>query len=182
MSFRNHVNFQIHDFTEREKRNSQITQESDFTISRKEKTHFTISRNGKCHSRFHENLLPPPPSHHPTLNEYLVTQEKKLVLLLSVTFLWKLKTNNQSFNIIRTFKWFYAVRIKNSKTSRFQQIEKNNFQVLIICENKLSKAELYKPYFIKKLRSATMSLHFKFLHIFLSTFFLLQISSSITFT
>ena len=27
-----------------------------------------------------------------------------------------------------------------------------------------------------------MSLHFKFLHIFLSTFFLLQISSSITFT
>ena len=77
--------------------------------------------------------------------------------------------------------------------------QKSNFQILIICKNKLSKAELYKSNFVKKSRSATIYLHFKTLYIFSSTFlqflflftislfalnsiFLLQISSSVTFT
>ena len=75
---------------------------------------------------------------------------------------------------------------------------KNKFQILIICENKLSKAELYKSNFVKKITEC-ISCHFKNLHIFLPTFlkflfifiiplfalnfiFLMQISSSITFT
>ena len=76
---------------------------------------------------------------------------------------------------------------------------KSSFEILIICENKLSKSDLYQSSFVKKQRDATISLHFKTLNIFSSTFlqflflviislfainsiFLLQISSSITFT
>ena len=106
MSFKNHVNFQIHDFTQREKRNSLITQESHFTISRKEKTHFTILHNEEV--PFTLSRKPVAPSLHPPLNEYLVIK-KKIVLLRSVTFLLKLKTSNQAFNITRTFEWFSAV-------------------------------------------------------------------------
>ena len=58
-----------------------------------------------------------------------------------------------------------SLREKQVPTDR-----KSISQFLIICENKLSKAELYKSDFVKKSRSATISLHSKTLHIFLSVF------------
>ena len=85
-------------------------------------------------------------------------------------------------------------RHKSLKEKQVPTDRKSDLQIQIICENKLSKAELYKSTFVKTIPS-----HFNFLHIFASTFFkflfliifsffilnsifLLQISSSIIFT
>ena len=59
------------------------------------------------------------------------------------------------------------------RKSKFQLIEKNNFQILIICKNKLLKTELYKSNFVEKITECNYLFTFKTLHIFLSTFFFL---------
>ena len=59
----------------------------------------------------------------------------------------------------------------------FKLTEKNNFQILIICKSKLSKAERYKSNVIKKITDCnfTISLHFKTFHIFSSTFLVMSV-------
>ena len=94
MSFRNHVNFQIHVFTQREKCNSLITQDSHFTISRKEKTHFTISHTEEMPCTLSQKPVAPSP--HPPLNEYLVIQKKNGAIAISNIFM-KIENKQSGF-------------------------------------------------------------------------------------
>ena len=58
----------------------------------------------------------------------------------------------------------FCFRHKSLQEKKVPTDRENNFQILVICENKLSKAELYKSDFV------TISLYFQTRDIFSSTF------------